>query len=77
MDEIDPVGRAVLLIEPPSDVRLTHPVGDAFQIVVGEAEPGPHRRGLGQVEHLGGGDPAAGQGEQLGGHRQQGVGLHQ
>ena len=67
----------MLLIEPPPDIGLPHPVGDVLQIVVGEHEPGPHRSGLGEVEHLGGGDPAACQGEQLGRHRQQGVGLDQ
>ena len=77
VDEVDSVGRAVLRVEPPADVGLPHPVGDVLQVVVGEAEAGTHGRGVGDVEHLGGGGPAAGQAQQPGGDRQQRVGLHQ
>ena len=56
-----PYGRAVLLVEAPSDTGLAHPGGDGVQIVVGEAELGPHRGGLRQVEHLAGGGPTAGE----------------
>ena len=75
--EVDAERLAVLLVESPPDVGLPHPAGDALQIVVGETEPGPHRSGLGQVEHLAGGDPAAGEGKQLRGHPEQRVGLDQ
>ena len=54
---------------------LAHPAGDVLEVVVGEPEPGPHRRGLREVEHLAGGGAAAGQREQLRGHAEQRVGL--
>ena len=71
------VGLPVLLIEAPADVRLPDPPGDVLEVVVGEAEAGPHRRGLRQVEDLTGGHPAAGQGEQLRCDTEQRIGLHQ
>ena len=49
VDEVDPEGPTVLLVEAPPDVGLADPAGDAFQIVVGEAEPGAHRRGLARL----------------------------
>ena len=77
VDEVDAVGTAVPGVETPSDIGLPHPVGDIDQVVVGESEASPDRGGVGDVEDLGGGHPASGQGEQLGGHRQQRIGLHQ
>ena len=68
---------AMGLVETPAHVRLPHPVGDVLQVVVGEAEPGPHRFGVGHIEHLRRRGPAPRQVEQLGGHREQRVGLHQ
>ena len=65
VDEVDAERLAVLLVEAPADVGLAHPAGDALEVVVGEAEPRPHRAGLREVEHLAGGDAAAGQAEQL------------
>ena len=64
-------------VEAPPDIRLAAPTGDGLEIVVGEPEPGPHRRGLGEVEHLAGGGPTVGQGQQLRGHPEQRVGLDQ
>ena len=49
----------------------------SVEVVVGEAEAGPHRRGLREVEHFTGGHPATGKGEQLRRHAEQRVGLHQ
>ena len=77
VDEVDAVRPAVLPVEAPPDVGLPHPTGDRLQVVVAEAEPGPHRRGLRQVEHLAGGDPTAGQRQQLRRHAEQRVGLHE
>ncbi len=67
----------MLLIEAPPDVGLPDPAGDALQIVVAEAEPGTYRRGLGEVEHLAGGDPAARERQQLRRNTQQRIGLQQ
>ena len=64
-------------IETPADVRLTDPVGDVLQVVVAEREARAHGLRAGEVEHLASGDAAAGQVEQLGGDRQQRVGLDQ
>ena len=75
VDEVDAERLAVLLVEAPADVRLPHPAGDALEVVVGEAEPRPHRGGLREVEHLAGGDAAARQAEQLAGDAEQRVGL--
>ena len=50
------------------------PVGDRVQVVVGEPEPAAHRLGAGQVEHLAGGDPAAGELDQRAATAEQRVG---
>ena len=75
--EVNVIRPAMLLIEAPPDVRLPDPAGDRLQVVIGEAEPGTHRRGLGDVEHLAGRDPAAGQRQQLRGQAEQRIGLDQ
>ena len=75
LDEVDAVGLAVLAVEAPADVGLAHPAGDVLEVVVGEPEAGAHRRGLGEVEHLAGRGPAAGEGEQLRRDAEQRVGL--
>ena len=74
-DLLEPEGRTVLAVEAPPHARLAHPVGDRVEIVVGEAEAPPHRRRLGQVEHLAGGSATAGQVEQRGGNAEERVGL--
>ena len=61
VDEVDTERLAMLLVEPPADVGLPDPAGDALEVVVGESEPGPYGWGLREVEHLAGGDSAAGQ----------------
>ena len=61
LQEVDAVRVAVRAVETPPDVGFADPVGDRVEVVVGEAEAGPHRPGLGEVEHLGGGGPAAGE----------------
>ena len=52
------VGAVVGVVAPP-DAGLADPPGDALEVVVAEAEARAHRVGAGQVEHLGGGEPAA------------------
>ncbi len=50
------------------------PAGDPVEVVVGEVEPQPHGGRAGQIEHVRGGDAAAGQLDQRGGDGQQRVG---
>src|SRR3954468_24752874 len=52
LDEVDTEWLPVLAIETPADVRLPHPAGDVFEVVVAELEPGPHLRRRSEVEHL-------------------------
>ena len=75
LDEVDAERLAMLAVEAPADVGLTHPAGDVLEIVVGEPEAGPNRRRLREVEHFAGGGPPTGQGEQLRRHAEQRVGL--
>ena len=70
-----PYGWRCSLVETPADVGLAHPAGDVLEVVVGEPEARPHRRGLREVEHLAGGGPTARQREQLRRHAEQRVGL--
>ena len=76
-DVFESVWLAVLGVEAPPDIRLAHPVGDGVEMVVGEPEAGAHRRGLGEVEHLAGGDATPGDGEQFRGHTEKLIGLGQ
>ncbi len=64
-------------VEAPADVGLPHPAGDVLEVVVGEPEPGPNRRGLREVEHLARRGAPAGQCEQLRRDAEQRVGLHE
>ena len=50
--QVEPVGAAVARVEPPADARLLDPHRELGEVVVGEAEPAPHRLRRGQVEHL-------------------------
>ena len=68
---------AMSLVDTPPDARLADPGGDGLQVVVGEAEPRTHGRGLGKVEDLARSGPAVGEGEYLGCHAEQRIGLHQ
>ena len=68
---------ALLGVEAPADAGRADPVGDAGEVVVVEREPAAYDVGACQVEHLAGGDPAAGQLDQPGGDPEQGVGARQ
>jgi hypothetical protein len=71
------VGGPVGGIEAPPDPGRGHPLLGPREVVAVEPEPAPDRLPAGQVEHLGGGDPGRGQGEQLRHHPQHRVGLAQ
>ncbi len=60
----------MLLGQPPTDPGLPDPVAQPARVVGVEAEPPADRGGRGQVQHLGGGDPARGQSQQ---HRRGGA----
>ncbi len=62
-------------IESPSDERAAHPLLQAVQVVVAEAETAAHRIASGQVEHLGRRDPRRRKFEHLGQHAHHRVGL--
>jgi hypothetical protein len=52
-------------VEAPPDARRRHPLGDAGQVVVVETEAPADRVAAGEVDDLGGGHPAVGQGEEV------------
>ena len=68
---------AVLAVEGPADAGLADPGGDRVEVVVGEPEAAADRLGLGEVEDLAGGGPAAGDVEELRGDTEQGVRLRE
>jgi hypothetical protein len=53
--------RAVLGVQAPADPALGHPVLEARDVVVVEPEALAHRLAVGEVDHLGRGQPLAGQ----------------
>ena len=68
---------AVLGVEGPVDPGRADPVGELDQVVVAEPEPSADRLGVGQVDHVTGAGPAAGQVEEGRGDAEDGVGLGQ
>ena len=71
------VRAAVLGVEPPADAAVGDPVADAREVLVLEAEAPAHGLPVGEVEHVGGGQAAAGEVEQLGDDAEHRVGLAQ
>ena len=76
-EPLELVGLAVGRVEPPAHAGLAHPLLGAGELVVVEAEAAAHRRPVGQVEHLRGGEPLAREVEQPRDHAEQRVGLAQ
>ena len=72
---VEAVRRAMLGVETPTDSGLAHPLRDGVEVVVGEAEPGAHRRRLCEIQHLARGCASTGDVEQLRCHPEQRVGL--
>ena len=71
------VGRAVRGVEAPADAAVGDPVADAREVLVLEAEAPAHGLAVGEVEHVGGGQAAAGEVDQLGDDAEHRVGLAQ
>ena len=72
--EVEPERGPVVAVVAPADGRLVDPPGHPLEVVVGEAEPGPHRLGRGEVEDGGGGHPAGRQLDEVGGDAEERVG---
>ncbi len=64
-------------VEAPAHAGGADPLLGAGEVVVVETEAPAHRVTPGEIEHLGGGEAGVGQGQQLGDHAQQRVGLAQ
>ena len=73
----EPERRTVLGVQPPTDAAVRDPVLEPGDVVVIEPEAAPDRLAVGEVEHLRGGDPLAGELEQPGDHAEDRVGLAQ
>ena len=68
---------AVRGVEAPADAAVGDPVADAREVLVLEAEAPAHGLAVGEVEHVRGGQAAAGEVEQLGDDAEHRVGLAQ
>ena len=74
---VEPVRGTLRRIEAPAHAAVARPLRDPREVVVVEAEAPADRRAPRQVEHLRGGQPAAGEVEQLGDDAEHRVGLAQ
>ena len=72
--EVEPERGPVVAVVAPADGRLVDPPRHPLEVVVGEAEPGAHRLGRGEVEDGGGRHPAGRQLDEVGGDAEERVG---